>query len=77
MTTTATANPIGDFLSETRLGPRQAHKALTLWPLHLREGARRSASPGYQPLREALDEGTVLVDEVDEGGSVPLVRVTN
>ena len=80
MTTTAphsTVNPSADLLATTRLGPRQAAKALSLWPLLLREGAEAPRTPSYVSLATALAKGLVLVDEVSEGGSVPHVRVSN
>jgi hypothetical protein len=70
-------NPIADLLAEVQLGPRQAAKALSLWPLRLRDGAEPPPSPEYVSLASALAKGLVLVDEVSEGGSVPHVRVAN
>ncbi len=70
------SNPIHSFLSLASLGPCQVHKALTLWPLVWPEEAEPSG-PASVPLREALERGEVRVDELDEGGSVPQVRVTN
>ncbi len=69
-------NPIHSFLTRTELAPRQVHKALTLWPLVWPEEAEPSG-PASVPLREALERGEVQIDELDEGGSVPQVRVTN
>ena len=66
---------VADFLSTVHLGPRQAAKQLTLWPL-----LREEAAPGSAPfvlLAEALEAGWLTVDEVSEDGSVPHVRVTN
>jgi hypothetical protein len=71
------SRPLSDFLSHVRLAPRQAHKALTLWPLVQKDAAAPPAGPAYIALGTALAKGTVRVDEVDEGGSVPHVRVTN
>lgn len=70
-------NPVADLLDATRLGARQAHKALALWPLLLRDDAPPPAGPPYVTLGAALVRGSVRVDEVSEGGSVPHVRVTN
>jgi hypothetical protein len=70
------SNPIHSFLTRAELAPRQVHKALTLWPLVWPEDAEASG-PASVPLREALERGEVQIDEVDEGGSVPHVRVTN
>jgi hypothetical protein len=71
------SNPLSDFLSHVRLAPRQAHKSLTLWPLVLGDDRAPAAGPAYVALGTALAQGAVLVDEVDESGSVPNVRVTN
>lgn len=72
-----TLPPIAELLGRLALAPRQTHKSLTLWPLVLREEAPAVDGPGYVPLSRALEDGTLQIDEVDEGGSVPLVRVTN
>jgi len=70
-------HPVSDFLSQVRLAPRQAHKALTLWPLVLKDAVAPPAGPAYIALGTALAKGMVQVDEIDEGGSVPHVRVSN
>jgi hypothetical protein len=71
------SHPLSDFLSHIRLAPRQAHKSLTLWPLVLEDDRAPAAGPAYVALGTALAQGAVLVDEIDESGSVPNVRVTN
>jgi hypothetical protein len=68
--------PVSEFLSGVALAPRQAAKALTLWPLVQPEGESRGPKP-FVTLADALARDTVRVDEVGEGGQVPLVRVTN
>jgi hypothetical protein len=70
-------NPIAELLAATQLGPRQASKSLSLWPLLLREEAEPPRCPEYVSLGTALAKGLVVVDEVSEGGSVPHVRVSN
>jgi len=75
MTTTVPSSAIADFLGAVGLSPRQAHKALTVWPLVQRDGA--AAPPAYVPLARALEGGWLDVDEVSEDGSVPNVKVTN
>jgi len=70
-------SPIAELLARLSLAPRQTHKALTLWPLVLREEAPPSGTPVYVPLSRALEDGSLQIDELDERGSVPLVRVTN
>lgn len=78
MTTfTQTTHPVADFLAHTRLAPRQAHKALTIWPLQLRDEAVRPGASVYVSLGTALAKGTLEISEVDAGGSVPHVRATN
>ncbi len=71
------SNPIAEFLSGVTLAPRQAYKSLTLWPLRREEGAGSGSFPAYVTLGTALKKGTLRVDEIDEGGSVPHVRITN
>ena len=70
-------DPIAEFLGQISLAPRQAYKALSLWPLVRREGAASPSGPAYEPIGAALARGDVSVDEVDGGGSVPHVRVSN
>jgi len=72
---TASLVAIPEFLAATGLAPRQAHKALTLWPLVQRTGA--TAAPAYVPLARALEAGWFEVDEVGDEGSVPHAKVTN
>lgn len=77
MTSHAFSTPVGEFLARIHLGIRQAHKALTLWPLHRVQDSSASPAPEYVTLGEALEAGNLLIDEVDRGGSVPHVRVSN
>jgi hypothetical protein len=83
MTTPATTapianlEPIAELLARLALAPQQTHKALTLWPLVLRADAPRSDEPDYVLLARALEDGSVQIDEINEGGSVSHVRVTN
>jgi hypothetical protein len=83
MTTPASASeapirsPIAELLGRLALAPRQTHKALTLWPLVLREDAPLPKGAGYVSLSRALEDGSLQIDELDEHGSVPLVRVRN
>jgi hypothetical protein len=73
--TSAAQTPIADFLATTALAPRQAHKALTVWPLVRRDGA--AAAAGFVPLARALEAGWLEVGEVSQAGSVPHARVAN
>lgn len=68
---------IASFLDRLALAPRQAHKALTLWPLVLRRDAPASQAPAFEALADALEAGRLRVDEVSHAGSVPVVRVEN
>ena len=72
---TASLVAIPEFLAATGLAPRQAHKALTVWPLVQRTGA--TAAPAYVPLARALAAGWLELDEVGDEGSVPHARVVN
>jgi hypothetical protein len=67
--------PIADLLFRSQLGPRQDGKALSLWPLCLREDA--GPGPEYVSLGSALAAGGLRVDEVNAGGEVPHIRVVN
>ncbi len=69
--------PVSDFVAEVALAPRQAWKGLSLWPLVLPEGATDRVGPPYVTLGEALASGSARIEEVTEGGSVPLVGVAN
>jgi len=70
-------SPVAELLARLTLAPRQTHKALTLWPLVLRDDAPAPAGSGYVPLSRALEDGSVQIDELSQAGSVPHVRVTN
>jgi hypothetical protein len=61
------------------LAPCQVWKSLTLWPLVLRGDAPcgQDEELAYTTLVDGLVAGTLHVDEVDSGGSVPHVRVRN
>jgi hypothetical protein len=72
-----TLQPIAELLARIALAPQQTHKALTLWPLLLSEDVPAPDGPGYVLLARALEDGTLQIDEINEGGSVPHVRVTN
>ena len=75
-TPTAISNSIPNFLGQVSLAPRQAHKALSVWPLVLRDEVE-IGGPTYSALGAALAEGTLTIGEVSDGGSVPHVRVSN
>lgn len=69
------AQTISEFLAGTQLGPRQFHKSLSVWPLLLRDEPGPEA--GYLTLEEAMEAGLLRIDELESGGSVPHVQVTN
>jgi hypothetical protein len=60
-----------------RLGERQAHGPLAVFPLFLERHGEGHGRPHFITLRQALGEGRALITEVDEGGSVPELRVVN
>ncbi len=70
---TTIINPIAEFIGSTHLGPRQFHKSLSVWPLigPIRQGL------DYISLPEAMEKGSITVEEVSAGGQVPNVRVQN
>lgn len=61
------------FLDVLKLGRRQSHKDLALFPLM----APDKGLPDYLTLEEALAQGGVRITEVSEGGSVPELRLVN
>ena len=75
-TPTSIPNAIPNFLGQLALAPRQAHKALSVWPLVLRDEVE-IGPPGYSALGAALAADSVTIGEVSDGGSVPHVRVSN
>jgi hypothetical protein len=70
-------HPVSALLSTLHLAPRQAHKALTLWPLLRESGAPQPPAARCLPLVEALECGSAFLDEVSDGGSVPHARLEN
>ena len=57
-----------------RLGRRQVHGPLAVFPLDL---SADGEGPGYITLHQAIAEGSAVVTEVSEGGSVPDLRIVN
>ena len=64
---------IGDFLDQLKIGRKQAHKNLALYPLL----STYSINLDYLLLDEALGDNLIEVVEVSEGGSVPELKVVN
>jgi len=64
---------ISDFLDQLKVGRKQAHKNLALYPLL----STYSNGLDYLLLDEALSDNLIEVVEVSEGGSVPELKVVN
>jgi hypothetical protein len=56
-----------------RVGAPVTHDKITVFPLYL----EKPASPNYRLADEALADGSAVVEEVTEGGSVPNLAVDN
>jgi hypothetical protein len=68
----------GDSLTRTlRLGERQTHGPVAVFPLFTDRDVPQPRRPRFITLRQALAEGIVMVTEVSEGGSVPELRLAN
>ena len=74
---TAATDPIFHLMDRVHLGDPQSREVLTLWPIQLDDPAGLGQGTRYVSLGTAQRAGTLLVDEVSEGGSVPNVRVVN
>jgi hypothetical protein len=61
------------FFENCRLGKKQAHHNLTLFPL-LSAG---TAEPYYLTLEQAIDKGLLLVTEIDTDGNVNRLKLRN
>lgn len=68
--------PLAGFLLQLALAPRQSHKTLALHPL-LDSAAARRGPPPWISLADALAAGSLRVDELPQGASVPHVFVEN
>jgi hypothetical protein len=66
-------NIIGNFLEQLKVGRKQVHKNLALYPLL----STYAVGLDYLLLDEALRENMIEVVEVSEGGSVPELKVVN
>jgi hypothetical protein len=64
---------IGEFLSSLQLGEMSTHKNLSVLPVF----PGRNGGPVYLTLKEALQQGTLTISEVTDGGSVPELKVIN
>jgi hypothetical protein len=61
------------FLENVKLGGKQSHQNMTLFPLL----ASDAGEPDYLTLEEALGQGVVEITEVSRGGSVPDLKLIN
>ena len=64
---------IRSYLDEAKIGRKQSYRNLAVFPLL----SGYATSLEYITLDEALTEGLIEVMEIDEGGSVPELRVEN
>lgn len=65
--------PVKEFLSQIKVGAKQTHKNMTLYCLL----CAHEASVDFLTLDEALDNGSLVITEVSEGGHVPELKVVN
>lgn len=66
---------IGRLMKELEIGPAKTFGGLTVYPLLGRREER--AEPPYRILDEALRDRSVRITEVEGGGSVPELKLTN
>jgi hypothetical protein len=64
---------IGEFLSGLQLGEISTHKNLSVLPVF----TGHNGGPVYLTLKEALQQGTLTISEITDGGSVPELKVIN
>jgi len=64
---------IGDFLEQLKVGRKQSHKNLALYPLL----STYAIGLDYLLLDEAMSQNMIEVVEVSEGGSVPELKVVS
>ena len=64
---------IQTFLENVKLGGKQSHLNLTIFPLL----APDTGKPDYLTLEEALTQGLAEVTEVSKDGSVPDLKLNN
>jgi len=61
------------FLKDVKLGGKQTHLNMTLFPLL----ASDAGEPDYLILEEALGQGVAEITEISHGGSVPDLKLVN
>lgn len=64
---------ISNFLSNLEFGDIQEFEQMSVFPVF----ADLEGSVDYITLKEAMADGLLIISEVDEGGSVPELKVTN
>jgi len=62
-----------DYTNRVRFGKRQSYRNMAVFPVIM----EKAPSPDYLTLDEALQDGAIEITEVDEGGSVPELKVIN
>ncbi len=67
---------IATTLERTRLGTPQQRRNLTTFPIHF-DLSPSFGAPDYVPLGQAIENGTAVITEISEGGSVPTLAVHN
>ena len=63
------SHPLRSFLEKVLVALPQSQDRLTIWPI-VQNGRAERPAPPYVPLAQAIDAGTLHLDEVDESGSV-------
>src|SRR5210317_2233968 len=64
---------LNNYLDKVKIGRKQSHKNLEVFPLLFTNGGTLD----YMLLDEALEENSIDIIEIDEGGSVPDLKVKN
>ncbi len=62
-----------NFISSLKLGEAETHRNLTLFPVY----SDQARFNGYTLLEDAIQKNKLFVAEIDEGGSVPELKVLN
>ena len=64
---------IRSYLSQLEIGDPTTHKNMTVFPLF----HKTAVGPDYITLEEAIEQDLITLEEIDESGSVPNLKVTN
>ena len=65
--------PVNSFIESAKLARKQVYRNLTVFPLLTPDWAE----PDYLTLEQALEQGLLLVTEMDTEGSVPELKLIN